>query len=123
MARRGRRAGGCPRGQRAVLVRDGGRARASDRPRIAASGAGAGGGLAFSLTHPTLKRLGNVGNYLTGVVCVGAYMGALLLAAPVAFGEPLAGSRSDAVVVALVYVAFGLVVGRSWFGGTVTEET
>ena len=65
-----------------------------------------------------LFALSFVGAYLTGIVCVFAYMGALLIAAPVAFGEPLVEERSDLVVFVVVSLFFGLIMGHSWFRGT-----
>jgi transcriptional regulator with XRE-family HTH domain len=82
---------------------------------LAAAAAGAAGGLAYSATRPTLKRLGPAGDYLTGIVCVLAYLGALALAAPYAFGERLIESRSDAVIFAVGAIGFGVFIGHSWF--------
>lgn len=82
---------------------------------VAAMGAGAAGGLAYSLTRPMLRRLGRPGDYLTGVVCVFAYMGAIALVAPIAFGERVIKNRADLVVFGIVSAFFGLVVGHSWF--------
>jgi hypothetical protein len=81
----------------------------------AAAAAGAAGGFAYSLTRPTLRKLGLVGAYLTGIVCVFAYMGALLIAAPVAFGEPLVEGGGDLGAFAVISLFFGLVMGHSWF--------
>ena len=85
---------------------------------VAAAAAGAAGGLAYTLTRPTLRKLGVVGAYLSGIVCVFAYMGALLIAAPVAFGETLVEERSDLVVFIVVSLFFGLIMGHSWFRGS-----
>jgi transcriptional regulator with XRE-family HTH domain len=82
---------------------------------LAAGGAGAAGGLAYSATRPTLLRLGRPGDYLTGIVCVMAYMGALLIAAPYAFGESIANSTEEVVIFLICSIFFGLVVGHSWF--------
>jgi hypothetical protein len=82
----------------------------------AAAGAGAAGGLAYSITRPALQKLGRPGDYLTGIVIVGAYMGALALAAPYAFGERMIKDRADLVVFAALSLLFGLVIGHSWFG-------
>jgi hypothetical protein len=81
----------------------------------AASAAGAAGGLVYSAVRPAFRRLGRPGDYLTGVVCVTAYLGSLAAVAPVAFGEPMAETRSDWMVLLAVCVFFGLVVGHSWF--------
>jgi len=82
---------------------------------VAAGGAGAVGGLAYSLTRPSLRKLGVAGAYLTGIVCVFAYMGALALAAPLAFGERIIEEWADLVIFAVVSLFFGLVMGHSWF--------
>jgi hypothetical protein len=82
---------------------------------VAAAAAGAVGGFAYSLTRPTLKRLGRPGDYLTGIVCVFAYMGSLALAAPFAFGEAIVEDRAGWVIMAIVSVFFGLVIGHTWF--------
>lgn len=82
---------------------------------VAAASAGAVGGFAYSLTRPTLKRLGRPGDYLTGIVCVFAYIGSLALVAPFAFGEPIVEDRAGWVIMAIVSVFFGLVIGHMWF--------
>ncbi|HJU66700.1 MAG TPA: hypothetical protein VJ650_00530 [Gemmatimonadaceae bacterium] len=82
---------------------------------VAAASAGAVGGFAYSLTRPTFKRLGRPGDYLTGIVCVFAYMGSLILAAPWAFGESIVEDRAGWVIMAIVSVVFGLVIGHTWF--------
>ena len=82
----------------------------------AAAGAGGAGGLAYSLTRPTLRKLGRPGDYVTGVVTVAAYMGALAVAAPYAFGESLIKDRTELSGYAVVSVVFGLLIGHKWFG-------
>jgi hypothetical protein len=79
---------------------------------LAAAGAGAAGGLVFTATRPLLRPLGWLGDYLTGIVCVSAYMGALALAAPVAFGKPVVNGPEDMKVFAVLTVFFGLVLGH-----------
>lgn len=83
---------------------------------LAAAAAGASGGFAFTLVRPTLKTLGRLGDYLTGIVCVGAYMTSLTLVAPLAFGEPLVEGRVGWIAVGIASIFFGLVIGHSWFG-------
>ena len=81
----------------------------------AAAGAGAVGGFAYTLTRPSLRRVGRLGDYLTGIVCVFAYMGALALVAPLAFGEPLIEDRAGLIIFVVVSAFFGLIVGHTWF--------
>lgn len=82
---------------------------------LAATGAGAFGGLAYSAVRPTLRRLGRPGDYLTGIVCVTGYMAALAVVAPIAFGEEIAETKADWAIMLAFSVFFGLVVGYSWF--------
>jgi hypothetical protein len=94
----------------------------------AATGAGAAGGLVYSAVRGPFRRFGRLGDYLTGVACVLAYMGALALVAPVAFGEPLVKDRSDLGVFAILSVGFGLLIGHTWFrarvaGGALSESS
>lgn len=56
---------------------------------IAAAAGGAAGGLVITLVRPVFRQLGSLGDYLTGIVVVEAYLFAIFLVAPVAFGEPL----------------------------------
>lgn len=82
---------------------------------LAAACAGAAGGAIYSLARPVLRKLGRVGDYLTGIVCVFAYMGALALVAPYAFGERLVNGRGDLAMFAILSAFFGLFIGHSWF--------
>jgi hypothetical protein len=75
---------------------------------------GAAAGLTFTLTRPLLKRLGTVGDYLTGVVVMAGYMGAFLVMFSVLPGKPLIASPSDAVVYLLITVGFGLFGAHQW---------
>jgi hypothetical protein len=83
---------------------------------LVAATAAAAGGLAFSLIRPGLEPLGGVGDVLTGMVCVAAYMLAISAAAPTAFGAPAVGGIVEAVGAAvLCSLLFGPVVGLTWF--------
>ena len=86
---------------------------------LAAIGLGAGGGLvggvAYYLVRDRFRRFGRMGDYLTGIACVYAYL--------LAFGIPLAlftdeemfQSVAGWLVLLVVGAIFGLVIGRSWF--------
>jgi hypothetical protein len=82
---------------------------------LLAIAAGAAGGLAFSLTRPRLEPLGRIGDYLTGIVCVFAYLGPLMLLMPSKPGDPELPLAANLVELAGLSVLFGLVVGHSWF--------
>ncbi|HVH11376.1 MAG TPA: hypothetical protein VM736_16390 [Gemmatimonadales bacterium] len=77
---------------------------------------GAVGGLAYALVRERVRRLGRVGDYLTGLTCAYAYF--------LAFGIPLAlFTREEMfrqpvgwVIWVFVATALGLVIGHSWFG-------
>jgi hypothetical protein len=89
---------------------------------LVAASAGAFGGLAFSLTRPSFLRLGRIGDYLSGVVCVSAYACALVLVAPYAFGDPIVTKPVHWMGVAVVALVFGLVIGHSWLRPTTASE-
>jgi DNA-binding transcriptional regulator YiaG len=97
------------------LIKAPGELAAAGLALLAAAAAGATGGFAYSLTRPTFKRLGRPGDYLTGIVCVLAYMGSLAFVAPFAFGEPIVEDRAGWVIMAIVSIIFGLVIGHTWF--------
>jgi DNA-binding XRE family transcriptional regulator len=81
---------------------------------VVASGAGIAGGLTYSAVREPFRRLGRLGDYLTGVVCVLVYMGALALVAPLVFGEPLVKEASDIEVFVVISIVFGLLIGHFW---------
>jgi transcriptional regulator with XRE-family HTH domain len=83
---------------------------------VAAAGAGAVGGVVYSVVRPPLRHLGRAGDYITGVASVAGYMGALIVVAPVAFGESLAEGVEAWIIWGITSLLFGLVVGHWWFG-------
>lgn len=83
---------------------------------LAAAAAGASGGFAYTLVRPALRKLGRIGDYLTGIVCVGAYLSALMLVAPVAFGEPFLEGPEGLFALEITTLLFGLLVGHLWLG-------
>jgi hypothetical protein len=85
---------------------------------VAAAG-GAAGGLVYSFAGRPLLRTPRVGPYLTGIITVAGYLGALAVLIPFVdpdgpnfFGDP-AGRFSFAFCV----LFFGIIMGRSWFSG------
>jgi len=76
--------------------------------------AGAAGGLAFSVLRPRVDHLGGVGDHLTGMACVAAYITAIYLVLPVKLtGRPGAAE----LILGLLFsvLVFGPVVGHFWF--------
>jgi hypothetical protein len=80
-----------------------------------ATAAGVIGGLTYSAVREPLRRFGRAGDYLTGVACVLAYMGALAIGAPVLLGEPIVKQLSDLWIFGIASVVFGLLIGHFWF--------
>jgi hypothetical protein len=78
---------------------------------LAASGAGAAGGFAYTFMGAPIRRVPSVGPYLSGIVCVGAYMGALLVVWPFIAGEPLVKDQADVVIYLILTVVFGVAFG------------
>ena len=84
-------------------------ARAAVPPILAAAGGGASGGLVIPLVRPVLRRMGALGDYLTGVLVVEAYIIALGILAPVAFKEPLVDGSSDWTFMLVGGAVFGII--------------
>lgn len=96
-----------------------GKAALGELPLVLGAAAAAGfcGGLAYSTTRPALRRLGRPGDYVSAVLLIDGYLGALLLASPYVFersaipedaqGWALWGALSTVV---------GLAAGAMWFG-------
>ncbi len=76
-----------------------------------AAAAGAVGGFAYSLTRPSLARLGTPGDYLSGIVATAAYVGAVAAVAAL-LGEPIITDLPGTVIFAFCSVLFGVVVGK-----------
>ena len=82
----------------------------------AATAAGAVGGFGYTFLGAPARRIPYVGPYVAGLVTIGAYMLALLVAAPfISKDEPLVSDKSDAIVFACVTAFFGLLAGYFWF--------
>jgi hypothetical protein len=85
---------------------------------IGAAG-GAAAGLVYSLIGRPLLKVTAVGPYLTGIVTVAGYMGALALLVP--YVDPEAprffGSCLGLFSYLFCVLLFGMVMGRSWFTG------
>lgn len=79
---------------------------------LLAACAGGVGGLTYSLTRPAMRRLGAVGDYLSGIIAVTAYMGAVLLVLPLFGLEPILSDVAGLVIFAFVSVLFGTLVGK-----------
>lgn len=91
-----------------------GLARAAVPAILAAAGAGASGGLVIPLVRPALRKMGAVGDYLTGVVVVEAYIIALCVLAPVAFKEPLVNGSSEWMFMLAGGAVFGIIGAYSY---------
>ena len=76
---------------------------------------GAVGGLAYTLVRDRFRKFGRVGDYLTGLTCVYAYL--------LAFGIPLAVFTREEmfrepvgwIIMIIIGAVFGLIIGHSWF--------
>jgi len=88
------------------------------RTLFAGAAAGIAGGLVHGLSRPQLRRLGRRGDYLSGVVILYGYLGALLLASPFLFERSSIPSDLQGALLFLVLATgLGLVAGHVWFGG------
>jgi len=78
---------------------------------LLAAAAGAVGGFGYSLTRPSLVRLGWLGDYLSGIVAVMCYLGALAAVSPL-LGEPMIRDLPGVLIFTFVSVLFGVLVGK-----------
>lgn len=84
---------------------------------VAASLAGAGGGLVYSVIGRPARRLPVIGPYLAGIIAVAGYMGCILaLLAVSGEGDGSTGrTGSSLLAFAVVSIFFGLIVGHQLF--------
>ncbi len=76
--------------------------------------AGFCGGVVYVLLGRSVKQIPYIGPYLAGIITIGAYMGAIALAAPYAFGEQIIHDRGDVLALIGLSVFMGLVGGYAW---------
>ena len=83
---------------------------------LAATAAGAVGGFGYTFLGAPSRRIPVFGPYIAGVISVGAYMVALLIAIPVISpSEPLVTDGPSAIIFVVVTVFFGLIFGHAAF--------
>lgn len=86
---------------------------------LAAIGLGAYGGLvggvAYSMVREPTRRLGRAGDYVTGIVCVYAYLAAFGIPATFFTDEEMFHSAIGWTILLIVGALFGVIVGHSWF--------
>ncbi|HET7464291.1 MAG TPA: hypothetical protein VFJ82_23740, partial [Longimicrobium sp.] len=75
-------------------------------------GAGAAGGLAYTLTRPATRRLGTAGDYLSGIIAMASYVGFALAVIPYLGGPRMLGDVAGVVIFVFISVLFGTVVGK-----------
>jgi len=81
---------------------------------VAASLAGAGGGLVYSFVGRPARRVPLIGPYLAGIVAVGGY--AACIAVPMALGGAIEGGIVEFIAIfGSLTVLFGLILGHIWF--------
>jgi len=84
----------------------------------AAAGAAFLAGLAHGLSRPALRKLGRAGDYLSGVVMLYAYLGALIAASPWVFERSAIPKDTSGWWIWLgMGTVLGLVAGHAWFAG------
>lgn len=97
-----------------------GRVATSESWLALAAGPAAGflAGLVHGVSRPRLRRLGRVGDYLSGIVVLYAYLGALIAASPFVFERSAIPEDAQGwwIWIAMATV-LGLVAGHAWFGG------
>ncbi|MDP3910137.1 MAG: hypothetical protein Q8Q14_07075 [Gemmatimonadales bacterium] len=83
---------------------------------LGAAGAGAIGGLGYTLLGVPARRIPLIGAYICGVITIAAYMvGALVLFTIIIPDDPLIKDRTDLMIYGGVTIFFGLLAGFFWF--------
>ena len=93
---------------------------------LAAIGLGAYGGLvggvAYSLVRNPTRRLGRLGDYVTGVACVHAYLAAFGIPAALFTKEEMFRSVLGWAILLIGGSVIGLIIGHTWFRTSVAPE-
>lgn len=76
---------------------------------------GAVGGLAYALVKKPAARLGKIGPYVIGLVCMYAYLLAFAIPLNLFTNDDTFRTPSDWLIGAIIGTAFGLFIGHSWF--------
>lgn len=79
---------------------------------------GAVGGVAYSLVRKPFRALGRAGDYLTGIICMLAYLLAFAIPAAVLMQDPMFSDVTGWAILSFVAVLFGLIMGHTWFRDT-----
>ena len=84
---------------------------------------GAVGGLAYGFVRDKCRKFGRIGDYLTGIVCMYAYLIAFVIPLSLFTEEEMFRTTSGWVIMAIVGTVFGLLIGHTWFRETTTPTT
>ncbi|MEJ2217464.1 MAG: hypothetical protein P8099_12705 [Gemmatimonadota bacterium] len=79
---------------------------------------GAVGGIAYHLVREPFRAFGRAGDYLTGIVCMFAYLLAIGVPVDLLTNDPDFRGLTSWIVFSGVAVVFGLVIGHTWFRTT-----
>lgn len=76
---------------------------------------GAVGGFAYALVKKPAARLGKIGPYVIGLVCIYAYLLAFAIPLDLFTNDDTFRTPSGWVIGAIIGTLFGLLIGHSWF--------
>ncbi len=76
---------------------------------------GAVGGITYSIVRDPLRKIGRLGDYLTGILCVWAYLLASVLPLQLLPDRPEFAHPDQAPALALGGALVGVIIGHLWF--------
>jgi hypothetical protein len=76
---------------------------------------GAVAGITYVIVRDPLRKIGRAGDYLTGILCVWAYLLASVIPMELLTGRPAFATPDDAAALALGGAVIGAIIGHFWF--------
>jgi hypothetical protein len=78
---------------------------------------GAVAGITYAIVRDPLRRIGRLGDYLAGILCVWAYVLASVIPMELFAGRPAFATQEEAAALALGGAFIGAIIGHFWFRG------
>ena len=76
---------------------------------------GAVAGLTYAIVRDPLRKIGRLGDYVAGVLCVWAYLLASVIPMQLLTGRPAFPTPDHAMAVAVGGAVIGVIIGHVWF--------
>jgi hypothetical protein len=76
---------------------------------------GAAAGITYAIVRDPLRKIGRLGDYIAGILCVWAYLLASVIPVELMTGRPAFATPDDAGALALGGAVIGALIGHFWF--------